>query len=119
MWSHLAEKKPEVQECAEEKTKGEREEGEGEKTEAGKEEQREEGEETSVSVEAELARMEERWREQCIINDNLKLLLADEEQRFKVIYAHTFHCACTQTPVWRLKFSIFFFLTHIDYQVSV
>lgn len=94
--SYLAEKKPEIQEYAEEKTKEEWEEGEGEKTEASKEEQREEGEETSVSVEAELARMEERWREQCVINDNLKLLLANEEQRFKVLYTHTLHCACTQ-----------------------
>ncbi|MCI4392316.1 hypothetical protein PGIGA_G00144640 [Pangasianodon gigas] len=76
-------KKPEIQECAEIKTKEEREEREGEKTEASKDEQQEEGEETSISVEVELAQMEERWREQCVINDNLKLLLADEEQRFK------------------------------------
>ncbi|XP_017309872.1 tax1-binding protein 1 homolog A [Ictalurus punctatus] len=77
------EKKPENQEHVEGKMKEGRDEGEGEKTEGSQEEQQEEGEETSVSVEVELARMEERWREQCVINDNLKLLLADEEQRFK------------------------------------
>lgn len=41
-------------------------------------------EECSVSVETELACMEEKWREQCTINENLKLLLANEEKRFKV-----------------------------------
>ncbi|KAL6457374.1 hypothetical protein MHYP_G00343370 [Metynnis hypsauchen] len=76
------EKKREIQE-SEEKGEGEREEGEEEKMEGNKDEEQEEGEECSVSVEAELARMEERWREQCTINDNLKLLLANEEQRFK------------------------------------
>ncbi|KAF7691433.1 tax1-binding protein 1 homolog A [Silurus meridionalis] len=78
--SPVAETLPEIQECAETQ---EREDGEGEKTETGKEEQQDEGDESSVSVEAELARMEERWREQCVINDNLKLLLAEEDQRFK------------------------------------
>ncbi|XP_016150331.1 tax1-binding protein 1 homolog A-like [Sinocyclocheilus grahami] len=47
------------------------------------EEEEEEEEECSVSVEAELACMEEKWREQCTINENLKLLLASEEQQFK------------------------------------
>uniref|UniRef100_A0A8C1CKZ3 Tax1 (human T-cell leukemia virus type I) binding protein 1a n=1 Tax=Cyprinus carpio carpio TaxID=630221 RepID=A0A8C1CKZ3_CYPCA len=47
------------------------------------EDEDEEEEECSVSVEAELACMEEKWREQCTINENLKLLLASEEQRFK------------------------------------
>ncbi|KAI5629360.1 tax1-binding protein 1-like A, partial [Silurus asotus] len=86
--SHMcvSETLPEIQECAETQ---EREDGEGEKTETGKEEQQDEGDESSVSVEAELARMEERWREQCVINDNLKLLLAEEEQRFKAQYTHT------------------------------
>ncbi|KAF5908097.1 tax1-binding protein 1 A-like, partial [Clarias magur] len=79
----VTENKPEIQECAEDQTNAERGEGEGEKTEGNQEEQQDEGEESSVSVEAELARMEERWREQCVISDNLKLLLADEEQRFK------------------------------------
>ncbi|KAK5622358.1 hypothetical protein CRENBAI_004823 [Crenichthys baileyi] len=36
------------------------------------------------SVEAELAVMEEKWREQCVINDTLKQRLADEEGRFRV-----------------------------------
>uniref|UniRef100_A0A8C1BQW7 Tax1 (human T-cell leukemia virus type I) binding protein 1a n=1 Tax=Cyprinus carpio carpio TaxID=630221 RepID=A0A8C1BQW7_CYPCA len=47
------------------------------------EEEEEEEEECSMSVESELACMEEKWREQCTINENLKLLLASEEQRFK------------------------------------
>uniref|UniRef100_A0A672SK54 Tax1-binding protein 1 homolog A-like n=1 Tax=Sinocyclocheilus grahami TaxID=75366 RepID=A0A672SK54_SINGR len=47
------------------------------------EDEDEEEEECSVSVEAELACMEEKWREQYTINENLKLLLASEEQRFK------------------------------------
>ncbi|XP_068071256.1 tax1-binding protein 1 homolog A isoform X2 [Danio rerio] len=47
------------------------------------EEEDEEEEECSLSVEAELACMEEKWREQCTINENLKLLLANEEKRFK------------------------------------
>ncbi|GAA6071491.1 tax1-binding protein 1 homolog A isoform X1, partial [Tachysurus ichikawai] len=81
-------KQPESQEFTEQKTNGEREEGEGEKTEASKDEPQDEGEETSVLVEAELARMEERWREQCVINDNFKVLLTDEEKRFKVRYTH-------------------------------
>ncbi|KAM9494581.1 tax1-binding protein 1 homolog A isoform 1-T2 [Clarias gariepinus] len=80
----VTENKPEIQESAEDQTSAERGEGEGQKTEGNPEEQQEEGEESSVSVEAELARMEERWREQCVISDNLKLLLADEEQRFRV-----------------------------------
>ncbi|XP_066529802.1 tax1-binding protein 1 homolog A [Hoplias malabaricus] len=77
------EDKPENQESSEVKRGGEREEGEGEKVEENNDEEREEGEDCSVSVEAELAQMEEKWREQCTINDNLKLLLATEEQRFK------------------------------------
>uniref|UniRef100_A0A672KUB6 Tax1-binding protein 1 homolog A-like n=1 Tax=Sinocyclocheilus grahami TaxID=75366 RepID=A0A672KUB6_SINGR len=52
-------------------------------TEKKEEEEEEEEEECSVSVEAELACMEEKWREQCTINENLKLLLASEEQQFK------------------------------------
>ncbi|XP_072532588.1 tax1-binding protein 1 homolog A [Salminus brasiliensis] len=76
-------KKPGIQESTEEKGEEERDEGEGGKLEESKEEEQEDGEECSVSVEAELARMEERWREQCTINANLKLLLDSEEQRFK------------------------------------
>lgn len=54
------------------------------------EEDEDEEEECSLSVEAELACMEEKWREQCTINENLKLLLANEEKRFKVCkYTHT------------------------------
>ncbi|XP_041867990.1 tax1-binding protein 1 homolog A isoform X2 [Melanotaenia boesemani] len=40
--------------------------------------------EQTRSVEAELAMMEEKWREQCAINETLKQRLADEEERFRV-----------------------------------
>ncbi|XP_043073589.1 tax1-binding protein 1 homolog A [Puntigrus tetrazona] len=66
----------------EEKKEEEEDEDEDEEEEDDEEEDEEE-EECSVSVEAELACMEEKWREQCTINENLKLLLASEEQRFK------------------------------------
>jgi len=50
----------------------------------------EEEEECSVSVEAELASMEEKWREQCTVNENLKLLLANEKKQFQVCkHTHT------------------------------
>ncbi|KAG9280064.1 hypothetical protein AMEX_G5653 [Astyanax mexicanus] len=75
--------KSDLQESTEERGDEEREEGEGGKLEESKEEEDEGEEECSVSVEAELARMEERWREQCTINDNLKLLLDSEEQSYK------------------------------------
>uniref|UniRef100_A0A3P9K5C9 Tax1 (human T-cell leukemia virus type I) binding protein 1a n=1 Tax=Oryzias latipes TaxID=8090 RepID=A0A3P9K5C9_ORYLA len=38
----------------------------------------------TCSVEAELAVMEEKWREQCAINETLKQRLANEEERFRV-----------------------------------
>lgn len=84
MLSYLTENKSETHECTEKKTKEEREEGEVKKTETSKEEQQEKGEETSMPVETVLVQIKERWREQCVINNNLKLLLADEVQRFKV-----------------------------------
>ncbi|XP_029022939.1 tax1-binding protein 1 homolog A isoform X2 [Betta splendens] len=40
--------------------------------------------EQTLSVEEELALMEEKWREQCAINETLKQRLADEEERFRV-----------------------------------
>ncbi|XP_067360968.1 tax1-binding protein 1 homolog A isoform X2 [Channa argus] len=40
--------------------------------------------EQTRSVEEELAMMEEKWREQCAINETLKQRLADEEERFKM-----------------------------------
>ncbi|XP_016297501.1 tax1-binding protein 1 homolog A [Sinocyclocheilus anshuiensis] len=67
------------QEGKEEKKEEEEEDDEDEE----EEDEDEEEEECSVSVEAELACMEEKWREQYTINENLKLLLASEEQRFK------------------------------------
>ncbi|XP_047663812.1 tax1-binding protein 1 homolog A isoform X2 [Tachysurus fulvidraco] len=88
-------KQPESHERTEQKTNGEREEGEGEKTEANMDEPQEEGEETSVLVEVELAQMEERWREQCVINDNFKVLLTDEEQRFKAQLAEKVREVCS------------------------
>ncbi|XP_062867876.1 tax1-binding protein 1 homolog A isoform X1 [Trichomycterus rosablanca] len=74
------EMKPEMREYAEGGMKGEMQE---EAKTDGSEEVQEEGVESSMSMEVELAQMEERWREQCTINDNLKLLLANEEQQFK------------------------------------
>ncbi|AWP21858.1 Tax1 binding protein 1 [Scophthalmus maximus] len=40
--------------------------------------------EQTCSVEEELAMMEEKWREQCAINETLKQRLANEEERFRV-----------------------------------
>lgn len=45
--------------------------------------------EQTRSVEEELAMMEEKWREQCAINETLKQRLADEEERFRVSHTHT------------------------------
>lgn len=45
--------------------------------------------EQTRSVEKELAMMEEKWREQCAINETLKHRLADEEERFKVRHTLT------------------------------
>lgn len=73
------------QERKEEKKEEEEEDDDDEE----EEDEDEEEEECSVSVETELACMEEKWREQCTINENLKLLLASEEQRFKVC-KHTY-----------------------------
>ncbi|XP_077362791.1 tax1-binding protein 1 homolog A isoform X2 [Festucalex cinctus] len=67
--------------------------GEAEQTGEEEEEELEDrgrgGEETaeseqSNSVEEELAMMEEKWKEQCAINENLKRRLANEEERFRV-----------------------------------
>lgn len=44
--------------------------------------------EQTQSVEEELAMMEEKWREQCVINETLKQRLADEEERFRVRQTH-------------------------------
>ncbi|XP_029369745.1 tax1-binding protein 1 homolog A [Echeneis naucrates] len=44
----------------------------------------EEEQEQTRSVEEELAMMEEKWREQCAINETLKQRLANEEERFRV-----------------------------------
>lgn len=43
-----------------------------------------EEEEQTRSVEEELAMMEEKWKEQCAINETLKQRLANEEERFRV-----------------------------------
>lgn len=45
--------------------------------------------EQTRSVEEELAMMEEKWREQCAINETLKQRLAFEEERFRVRHALT------------------------------
>ena len=47
------------------------------------EEEKAEKEQTR-SVEEELATMEEKWKEQCAINETLKQRLANEEERFRV-----------------------------------
>ncbi|KAL6100006.1 tax1bp1 [Pungitius sinensis] len=49
------------------------------------------------SVEEELATMEEKWRQQCAINETLKQRLADEEERFRV------HMAERASEVTELK----------------
>ncbi|XP_077937955.1 tax1-binding protein 1 homolog A isoform X1 [Gasterosteus aculeatus] len=49
------------------------------------------------SVEEELAMMEEKWRQQCAINETLKQRLADEEERFRV------HMAERASEVTELK----------------
>uniref|UniRef100_A0A4W4DTS0 UBZ1-type domain-containing protein n=1 Tax=Electrophorus electricus TaxID=8005 RepID=A0A4W4DTS0_ELEEL len=72
----------EPKDCAVEEGERERDEEEEDKTEKNDEY---EEEEHSMSVEMELAQMEERWREQCTINENLKLQLVNEEQRFKAL----------------------------------
>ncbi|XP_057683578.1 tax1-binding protein 1 homolog A [Corythoichthys intestinalis] len=46
--------------------------------------QEEETAQQSHSVEEELALMEEKWKEQCAINETLKQRLANEEERFRV-----------------------------------
>ena len=46
-------------------------------------------EEQTHSVEEELAMMEEKWKEQCAINETLKQRLANEEERFRVRHLHT------------------------------
>lgn len=85
---HPAEIKPGVQKDAErsrdESRPGQEEKEEEEEEDDDEDEEEEEEEDCSVSVEAELACMEEKWREQCTINENLKLLLANEEKQFKV-----------------------------------
>ncbi|XP_026870750.1 tax1-binding protein 1 homolog A isoform X2 [Electrophorus electricus] len=76
------EEKAQIEDCAVEEGERERDEEEEDKTEKNDEY---EEEEHSMSVEMELAQMEERWREQCTINENLKLQLVNEEQRFKAL----------------------------------
>nr|XP_055075406.1 tax1-binding protein 1 homolog A isoform X1 [Misgurnus anguillicaudatus] len=80
-----AEMPPAVKMHAEKQKNGDEKEDEEEEEEEedDDEEEDEDEEECSGSVEAELACMEEKWREQCTINENLKLQLANEEKRFK------------------------------------
>lgn len=86
---HPAEIKPAERQRDDEVRPGQ-EEKEDEEEEEEEEDDDEEEEECSVSVEAELACMEEKWREQCTVNENLKLLLANEEKRFQVCkHTHT------------------------------
>lgn len=58
--------------------------------------------EQTRSVEEELAMMEEKWREQCAINETLKQRLADEEERFKVRHTQT-----QEWPeIWRISAAV-------------
>lgn len=59
-------------------------EGEGEPEGRGRGEGETAERERSNSVEEELALMEEKWKEQCAINETLKQRLANEEERFRV-----------------------------------
>ncbi|TKS90691.1 Tax1-binding protein 1 -like protein B [Collichthys lucidus] len=90
-WVEVENERPSAQESGEEKTSGK--EGAGEVRDVVEEqvlpavEGRSLGEaekEQTRSVEEELAMMEEKWREQCAINETLKQRLADEEERFRV-----------------------------------
>ncbi|XP_061124055.1 tax1-binding protein 1 homolog A [Syngnathus typhle] len=56
---------------------------EGERRRGEEEEETAQGEHSN-SVEEELALMEEKWKEQCAINETLKQRLANEEERFRV-----------------------------------
>ncbi|KAE8282167.1 Tax1-binding protein 1-like protein A [Larimichthys crocea] len=90
-WVEVENERPSAQDNGEEKTSGK--EGFGEVRDVVEEqvllgvEGRSLGEaekEQTRSVEEELAMMEEKWREQCAINETLKQRLADEEERFRV-----------------------------------
>lgn len=90
-WVEVENERPSAQDNGEEKTSGK--EGVGEVRDVVEEqvllgvEGRSLGEaekEQTRSVEEELAMMEEKWREQCAINETLKQRLADEEERFRV-----------------------------------
>ncbi|XP_053720125.1 tax1-binding protein 1 homolog A-like [Synchiropus splendidus] len=56
--------------------------------------------EKTKSVVEELAMMEEKWKEQCAINETLKQRLADEEERFRV------HMAERASEVMELKHNL-------------
>lgn len=65
--------------------------------------------EQTHSVEEELAMMEEKWREQCVINETLKQRLADEEERFRVRPLDdepTFHPNCEMFEMSWLVFDV-------------
>ncbi|KAM6958882.1 tax1-binding protein 1 homolog A [Aplochiton taeniatus] len=82
-----AEENDEKDEAESEEENGEGGDAEETETEGSSEEEEEEEEEKkeqSRRVEEELANMEEKWREQCAINETLKQRLADEEERFRV-----------------------------------
>nr|XP_057903734.1 tax1-binding protein 1 homolog A [Doryrhamphus excisus] len=67
---------------AEQQPEEEEEEEDNEETSSSEEEASER--EQTHSVEEELALMEEKWKEQCAINETLKQRLANEEERFRV-----------------------------------
>lgn len=69
--------------------------------------------EQTRTVEEELAMMEEKWREQCAINETLKQRLADEEKRFRVRCTQIqsgWKCVCVYTDPLYFFFSSLYLL---------
>ncbi|KAM8766650.1 tax1-binding protein 1 homolog A isoform 1-T3 [Acanthopagrus schlegelii] len=82
-WVEVENERQSAQENSEEEMSGKERVEEEKDTLEGRSMEEAEKEQTR-SVEEELAMMEEKWREQCAINETLKQRLADEEERFRV-----------------------------------
>lgn len=82
-WVEVENERQRAQENSEEEMSGKERVEEEKDTLEGRSMEEAEKEQTR-SVEEELAMMEEKWREQCAINETLKQRLADEEERFRV-----------------------------------
>ncbi|CAL8372238.1 unnamed protein product [Boreogadus saida] len=98
-WVEVEKERRSAEENEEEEEEEEDDDDDDEEDEEEEEEEHQEEEERSVSeldgeveaeleqtrsVEEELAAMEEKWKEQCAINETLKQRLANEEERFRV-----------------------------------